>query len=443
MKSTLVLQVHTVLIALLACFATLWQPCAVHASASTPAAAAWDAPAAQLATQIAAILGPGQVQIELTNRSSIPASNLAAIRTFVEDALRSHGIHSGSSESANTVRITLSENNRESLWVAEILEGNQHQVTMVHFEKPHAASVTSSSGITLERKLLWSSADVTSASSNASPILAALEWNNSLVLLTEDHLLLFTRAADGWTEAIHQPLNRPTGASHSMPREPRGELVLDTTSTTITAYLPGLRCISPLLNAQLPGANVNNATCTASDDPWPLTSEPLSSGTSTAQKAFYNTVRNYFTGVMTPGLGIDLPPFYTAMPLPLSQELMPSMLLTGIDGKPRLATASGIKPLIGARDWGSDLATLTTSCGNTAIIVSNSGETPLDSLRAYDLRGNEATAVSEPLLLKGSVMAMIPAPYSTSDSASLSAILAIVRIGTQDYEVDRVSALCQ
>lgn len=37
---------------------------------------AWDAPAAQLAEQIAALLGPGQVQLDLANRSSLPASEI-------------------------------------------------------------------------------------------------------------------------------------------------------------------------------------------------------------------------------------------------------------------------------------------------------------------------------------------------------------------------------
>ena len=441
MKSTLVSQAHLVLIALLACFAMLWQPCAARG------ASAWDAPATQLAAQIAAVLGAGQVQVELTNRSSIPASNLAAIRNLIEDALRNRGIKPGSAESANAVHITLSENSHESLWVAEILEGNQHQVTMVHFEKPHTTSATVGSGITLERKLLWSSADVASESSNTSAILAALEWNSSLVLLSEDHLSLFMRAANGWTKAVQQPLNRTVDAARPMPREPRGELLLDTTSATITAYLPGWRCTSTLLNAPLPGASTGSATCTASDDPWPLTSGPLASDPSTTLKAFYNTARNYFTGVLTPGLGVDLPPFYTAQPLPLSSSPTPSLLVVGIDGKSRLVTANGIKALTGARDRGSDFATLTSSCGSTAILASNSGEAPLDSLRAYDLHGNEATAISEPLPLKGSVMAMSPASSlalnSAPDSSRPNAILAIVRISALDWEVDRVSALCQ
>jgi hypothetical protein len=446
MKPTLVSQAHPALIALFACLAALLYPAPTHA------AAAWDAPATQLAGQIAAILGPGQAQLELTNRSAIPAADLPIIRQSLEDALRTHGIRPGSTESANTVRITLSENDRESLWVAEILEGNQHPVTMVHFAKQHAAPPASASGITLERKQLWSSSE---SDSSAAPILAALEWNNALVLLSEDHLSLFTRSADRWVEAAHQQLTRPAGA-HLIPREPRGQLGLDSATTAITAYLPGWRCTSTLLNNPPQGATQENATCIASDDPWPLTTVPPSAAAAgiptpqqLTQKAFYNAARNYFTGVLTPGLGssaagpegsgssessIDLPPFYNA--LPITAYGTPSLLVAAIDGKPRLASAGGIHPLTGARDWGSEIATLTTPCASTIILASNSGEAREDSLRAYELRGAEAAAVSEPLPLKGSIISFTPA-------ATPTAVLATVRTGAQQYEVDRVSALCQ
>ena len=32
--------------------------------------------------------------------------------------------------------------------------------------------------------------------------------------------------------------------------------------------------------------------------------------------AFYNSARNYFTGVVTPSVGVDLPPFYAAALIP-------------------------------------------------------------------------------------------------------------------------------
>ncbi|HEY9127216.1 MAG TPA: hypothetical protein VIM62_08815 [Acidobacteriaceae bacterium] len=444
MKPPLVLQAHTALIALLACLATLC-PSPVRAASSS-----WDAAATQLANQIAAILGPGQAQIELTNRSAIPTSELPVIRRSIEEALRSHGIRSGSQESASILHITLSENNTERLWVAEILEGSQTQVAIVRLEKPSTAPQTTgaASSIRLERKLLWSSQRrSTAVPLDLSPILAALEWNSFLLLLSENRLTLLTRTGDEWTTTTYDSLTRPADA-RPMPRDARGALQIDPTSSTVTAYLPGLRCASRILIAgATPSATAGQAACQSSDDPWPLASGPV-----IPQKAFYNAARNYFTGVLAPGIGsatsaaiepnspaigIELPPFYSAAPITASGTA--ALLIASTDGKPRLTASNGVRIVAGAHDWGSDLAALTTSCATTVLVASNSGEAREDSLRAYDLHGVESIAISEPLPLKGSVMAL----NSPANTDGHNGVLAILRISPQNYEVDRVSALCQ
>ncbi len=47
------------------------------------------------------------------------------IRRLLEQDLKTHGILNGGSESANTIRITLSEDLRERLWVAEVVQGSE------------------------------------------------------------------------------------------------------------------------------------------------------------------------------------------------------------------------------------------------------------------------------------------------------------------------------
>ena len=465
MKSTLASQAHLTLLALLACLATL------SSSAQTPTPSSWDTPATQLASQIASILGPGQAQLELTNRSTIPTPELPTIRRAIEDALRAHNIKPGNAESANTLHITLSENIAERLWIAQILEGSQTQTTIVRLDKPTTtgpATAGAISTIRLERKLLWLSSDLPASglpSTNPSQILAALEWNSALILLSNQNISLFKRSASGWIEAVRQPLPHPADA-RPMPREPRGILLIDSSTSMLTVYLPGERCTSNMLNFAFTSTTDQVIHCESSDDPWPIPANPESSPTAgpasnpasspaissaSGQKAFYNTARNYFTGVLSPETSVELPPFYTALPVVASGT--PSLLLATVDGKPRLATSSGIQPLTGARDWGSDLATLTTSCGTTAILASNSGEAREDALRAYDLHGSEAVAVSEPLPLKGSITALNqpgnspPASSSPASPSANTSILAILRTvsstGEPIYEVDRVSALCQ
>jgi hypothetical protein len=74
------------------------------------------------------------------------------------------------------------------------------------------------------------------------------------------------------------------------------------------------------------------------------------------------------------------------------------------------------------------------------VIVSSSGDGAADSLRAYEIPTQQAIAVSEPLTLAGTAMALWPAPDGKS-------ALAIVRTPLQqgqrfDYEVDRVTETC-
>src|ERR1700732_921862 len=88
----------------------------VLAAHGSPGSTPWDEPAATLADQIAAILGPGQAQLTLRNLSTISTDELVAIRRLIEQDLRAHGITPSSDEAANLLRVTLSENTRERLW---------------------------------------------------------------------------------------------------------------------------------------------------------------------------------------------------------------------------------------------------------------------------------------------------------------------------------------
>ena len=65
----------------------------------------------------------------------------------------------------------------------------------------------------------------------------------------------------------------------------------------------------------------------------------------------------------------------------------------------------------------------------------SSGEAVTDSLRAYELPALEAVPASAPLAIDGTVMSLATAPDGRS-------IFAVVRNAANEYEVDRVTALC-
>jgi hypothetical protein len=152
-------------------------------------------------------------------------------------------------------------------------------------------------------------------------------------------------------------------------------------------------------------------------------------------KAFFNSARNYFTGVITPSVDEDPRAFYAAAWIPRAVGGA-ALVVGGVDGKVLLIENGSSKPIAGTRDWGSDFAVMHSGCGAGAqIVASSSGEAAADSLRAYELPGLEAVPVSVPLEAGGQVMGIWTAPDGKS-------VFATVRRADDQYEVDRVTALC-
>jgi hypothetical protein len=132
---------------------------------------------------------------------------------------------------------------------------------------------------------------------------------------------------------------------------------------------------------------------------------------------------------------VDPPAFYAAAWIPRAASGA-ALIVGGIDGKVLMIENGTLKPIAGTRDWGSDFAVIHSGCGTGAqIIASSSGEAAVDSLRAYELPALEALPVSAPLDVRGTIMALWPA----SDGKT---VLAVVHGAANQYEVDRVSALC-
>ena len=395
------------------------------------AASRWEQPAAQLAAQVAEILGPGQVQMTLVNRSSVEAQELPAIRKLLEQDLKAHGIGVSGVESANTIRVTLSENSRERLWVAEVMEGAQTQVTMVHVDRDAQAAAAVETGMVLKKKRLWGTTGTADSPTAPGlldgPVLAALEIHGALIVLEQEQIVLLSGTSAGWRE--QKRWNLEMGSSLS--RDPRGLLTPAADGNGFVANVPGQECdgsYAASADANAPGEW--SVHCHESDDPWPIIAGV------TDVHAFYNASRDFFTGVINPNRGVDLAPFYSMAALPRPTEGLPALLMTGIDGRVRLMEGNSLRTVSGARDWGSDLAAIVTSCGaGSQVLASSSGEAESDSLRAYEVKGQEAVSVSAPLDMGGTVLGLSSAP----DGAGA---WAIVRKGAREYEVDRVTALC-
>jgi hypothetical protein len=404
----------------------------------------WEKPAAALAEQIAGILGPGQARLTMRNVSSLPESEVPAIRQLMEQDLKAHGIAVSGAESANAIRVTLSENARERLWVAEVMEGEETRVAMAQVDAGSTPRTQSASGMTLRAQTIFSSRE---------PVLAALETASGLVIVEPEAIVISGRAANGWQEEKRVTMVQ----RHALARDARAVIWPAESGTGFEASLAGMACSGSYASGDGPAAGGSSGAwsvkCAESDDPWKISAGKITAGKVTAGsdfqasatssanvsvapiKAFYNAARNYFTGVLAPSMGVDLPAFYSFASIPRPAGVT-ALLIDGIDGKVQLVENGALKAVSGTRDWGSDLAALHSGCGGgDQVLASGGGEAASDSLRAYEIPALEAVPASTPLAMNGTVMALWTAPDGKSAYAS-------VRQGNGDYEVDRVTALC-
>ena len=382
-------------------------------------------PAADLAKQIAAIAGPGPAKLTIQNSSSLNPDELPNIRALLERDLNGYGVIATVADSATTIRVTLSENSAGGLWVAEVREGTEERVAMVPVVLSTPAQTPTNAGITLRKTLVWQQKEPV-----LDLLIVQLSSARELVVLEPERIVSYVMTANTWAKAQEFPIAH----TRPFPRDARGRLVARQ-DHLFDAYLPGVSCTG----AESSGALA--VSCADSDDPWPIPEAfgPLNFSAGNAevqQKAFYNMTRNYFTGVLSPGFGMQLQPFYDAAAI--ARPNGTAMLLDQIDGRVVVIESNITKPVAGARDWGSDFAAIHSACGaGTQILVSGSGATPTDSVRAYEIPGREAEPVSAPLAMDGQITVIWPSKDGTSATVVVRAAA-----GQNPYEVYVVSALC-
>jgi len=335
------------------------------------------------------------------------------IRRLLAQDLKAHGVVMAGAESANTIRVTLSESNVGRLWVAEIGEGNATQVAMVQAD---IASLSRPSQIGQDPILLRKVAYLSHFSfSRGLPfvsddaVLATIDPFFPIALYPDK--LEFFVFSEGL--GLQEDSSIAIRQDRSLPRDPRGLLILSADKNSFSAFLPGMACAGSRADQSAPAKHAADTwkfDCHASDEPWPIVVD----ATGAAQlKAFYNSARDYFTGVVSPSVGVDLPPFYEAALVPRSVG-SGALLIGGIDGRVQLAENGALKVVTGTRDWGSDFAVLHSGCGaGVQVIASSSGEATNDSLRAYELPALEAVTASAPLAMGGTVTALWTAPGGT------------------------------
>jgi hypothetical protein len=406
------------------------------AFAVTAAAADWNEPEQQLARKIIAVTGPGAVALTVNNRSSLGKRDNEVIQNGLRIELEALGIRFVTAEqAAATVAISLSENSTSYVWVAQVRQGTgEPVVVMVSTPRPPGAAVAHESvPLTLRKILLWTQGDrildVAAFDDNAMP--------THIAVLDAEKVAFYRSQSGNWQQEqtlgiIH---------AHPWPRDLRGKLILGKDHLLLSVYLPGVVCRS------LTAAALN---CRDTDDPWPLVPAASIGGTGTAFQlssstaiptvgAFYAPTRNFFTGVLTPGIGkfTAVSKFYSAAFLPRDKYVL--WLFAATDGS--LHMVDGVSDQVARLDWGSDITSVSTSCGAGRQVLAtgptaNSEEITGDAVRAYEFPDRDPIAVSPALDFPGAITAL------WTEEKGDTAIAVAKNRETGNYEAYRVAAAC-
>lgn len=391
-------------------------------------AADWNVPEEQLARKIAAVTGPGAVAFSVENRSSLGKRDQDIIQNGLSSALEGLGLRFVKPEqAAATVNVSLSESVASYVWVAEIHQGvGESAVVMVSTPRGEGSTaVRDPVPLSLRKIPLWLQSD---------PILdvAVLEESASpthIAVLGPEKVSLYQLQNGKWQQeqALEISHSRP------WPRDLRGRLI-PARDHLLDVFLPGVICRSP-------AASPLTLNCRESDDPWPLTPGPGAGQTNSAStvfpqmKAFFAPTRNFFTGVLTPGIGKfnTVPKFYSAAMLPRDKYTL--WLFAATDGL--LHMIDGVSDQTAKLGWGSELTSVKTSCGaGWQVLATTSTSDGADSVRAYEFPDRDPVAVSAAIELPGTITAL------WTEARGDTAVAVARNRETGSYEALRLALAC-
>jgi len=329
----------------------------------------FDEPAHALAEKIAAALKTHEpIVFSFGSAGPVSPSDAAASRDAMERQLPGAGI-SPNPQAGISVAITLSENLRDWVWVAEIRRADAREVVMEEWPKPEEAAKAGSVAIEKRRIL-----------EQDSRILDFAPLGRDLLVLDADSVTLYANSGGAW----QRKLGVRVPVSRSLPRDLRGRLFVQ--GDVYQAYLPGLTCNGNAANGL--GISCRDETL------WPL---------GASARAISIPTRNFFEHfVMPDGLQKRVPTFFSAAGF--SDHGRTAWLFAGTDGRMRLYNAA-FEPGVSWGGWGSDVAAVETECGSRTLLLATAAgdNTAPDSVQAYELTEGTPRPAGDPVPFSGPI----------------------------------------
>ena len=346
---------------------------------------------------------PNAISLQVINASSLSLAEVETARHTLAAQFTSGRAQIVPPERAVAeIRITLAEDVRGYLWIAEAKHGEEREVAMVRVARAEAGSLPRMAPtISLRKTLLWSQA--------GSPVLdaALLDKGERLLVLDGSTLSMYRNQQSHWELEQSQPIAH----SHPWPRDVRGRLVM-AGDHKLEAYLPGKKCTG----TANPGVSIE---CHDSDDPWPISADGKVRG-------FFGS-RNFFIGALTGWKESSIPPFYAATVAPDGATL----LSKGTDGWLR----GGDSRLNNAN--GDDMAGIQSDCGNYLLVSSTGDSMTRDSVRLAELSTGTVIQQVAALEFPGAISAL----WDAADRGSATAVVKDLTSGR--YEAYAISLSCR
>jgi hypothetical protein len=375
----------------------------------------WAGAEEQLAGKIVSSTGPKTMTLEVLNRSSLSAATTDDIRRNLLTQLAVLGARFVPPEqAAATVRVSLSEDLRSYVWIAEIHQSsNATAIVMVSLPRSAPLSVEpEAAAVVLRRIPLWSQLE-------RILDVAVIDGDPARMLVLDANSVTTYRLQDNHWQTEQ---SFPIAHSRPWPRDLRGRLVRGK-DNLFDAYLPGVHCRS--------SAGTSPAvTCYDNEDPWPIGTD-LSS-----LNASFTSTRNYFSGVLSPGVGkqTTAPAFYSAAAVPRGATA--SWLLAAVDGRMHFLDG-GTDQVLEEPNWGSDIASVRSGCGSGwQILATVAGDGRSDGVRVFEVAGREPVAAGAPLDVSGAITAL------WTESSGTGAVAVAHNFETGRYEAFRLIVTC-
>lgn len=362
----------------------------------------FDEPAHALAQKIGSVLKAREpVTVSFTSAAAVSQPDATAAREAIERQLPGAGV-STNAQAGVTLAVTLSENLRDWVWVAEIRRGDAQEVVMEEWPKPE--QTMSAGTVVMEKRRILD---------EDARILDFAPLGRDLLVLDAESLAIYENSSGPWQRklGVRIPVTR------FLPRDLRGRLFVQ--GDVYQAYLPGLSC-----NGNAAGGL--GISC-RDEALWPLGGNA---------RAISIPMRNFFEHFVLPdGTQRRMPGFFSATGL--SDHGRAAWLFAATDGRMHLYNAA-FEPGTSWSGWGSDIAVVQTECGSRTLLLATAaadGSAP-DSVQAYELTEGTPRPAGDPVSFPGPITAL----WSASERGA--AVVVSRDLKTGRYAAFRLAIPC-